>query len=172
MAYGSRLTKLALLAAAVPALMAAEAPRPETLFLGSHNIERAATGIGAMHWSPKLAADAQQWADELAAAGAFEHFEEFTDDPDAQGENLWMGTRDAFAPEEMVGEWIGEKKDFVPGVFPDNSRTGDLADVGHYTQVVWRDSGSMGCAIAKDAEFDYLVCRYARTGNIEGERPF
>jgi hypothetical protein len=164
--------KIALLLGLVPALTGATLPDLDTLLLAAHNRERAMVGVPAMHWDAGLAADAREWAAELAATGQFEHFDEVSDDPDAQGENLWMGTRGAFSPETMVGHWAGEKKDFVQGTFPANSRTGNLEDVGHYTQMVWRDTRSMGCAIVPNAEDDYLVCRYAASGNVVGEQPF
>jgi len=166
------MTRAAVLLGAAPLLVGATLPDTDTLLLAAHNRARADIGVPAMRWDAALAADAREWAGYLAATGQFEHFEEVSDDPDAQGENMWMGTRGAFRPETMVSHWVGEKKDFVPGVFPDNSRTGDLEDVGHYTQIVWRDTESMGCAIASNAEDDYLVCRYATSGNVVGERPF
>lgn len=155
-----------------PLVMGDVAPDRETIILAAHNRERAALDLPAMRWDTNLAADAREWAQYLAASGTFDHYEEESSDPDAQGENLWMGTRGAFAPGTMVGHWIGEKKDFTYGRFPDNSRTGDLEDVGHYTQIVWRDTRSVGCAIASNAEDDYLVCRYAASGNVMGELPY
>jgi hypothetical protein len=91
---------------------------------------------------------------------------------DPQGENLWLGTESHFSPEEMVGTWIEEKSHFKPGIFPDNSRTGDLDDVGHYTQLMWRGTERVGCAIRANGEYDILVCRYSAAGNVIGERPF
>ena len=41
-----------------------------------------------------------------------------------------MGTRGAFTAEEMVGDWIAEKKMFRAGVFPNVSATGNWEDVG------------------------------------------
>lgn len=163
--------RLALIALMPGLLAAMPAPR-DTLLLAAHNRERVAARVPALDWDAALAADAQDWAGRLAATGTFEHYDEVSDDPDAQGENLWMGTRKAFGPETMVGHWIAEKKHFKPGIFPKVSRTGDLADVGHYTQVMWRETGRVGCAIASNAEDDYLVCRYATSGNVEGERVF
>lgn len=157
---------------ACPLLIGAAAPETETLILGAHNRERARIELPAMHWDAALARDAQKWADHMAATGRFEHYEQISYDPDAQGENLWMGTRGAYSPETMVSHWIEEKKDFVPGVFPRNSLTGDLEDVGHYTQIVWRNTGRVGCAIAAGDEDEFLVCRYAEGGNVIGERPF
>ena len=140
--------------------------------LAAHNRERAAAGIAPLAWDPQLAADAAAWGRELAATGEFEHEDSDPDDPDPQGENLWMGTSGHYAPEAMVGLWIAEKAQFVPGAFPDVSRTGNYEDVGHYTQLMWRDTGRVGCAVANGGEDEVLVCRYAQAGNVEGERAF
>ena len=139
--------------------------------LAAHNRERSSAGIEALDWDPVLAAEAAAWGGELASTGAFEHAPDRGGD-DPQGENLWAGTRGAYSPEEMVEGWIEEKKHFRPGAFPDNSRTGDFADVGHYTQLMWRDSDRVGCALADGAEEEVLVCRYRTAGNVVGERPF
>lgn len=140
--------------------------------LSAHNRERAVAGVPPLTWDARLAADAREWANALAASGTFEHSRDDPDDPDPQGENLWGGTRGAFSPEQMVGLWIAEKKDFLPGRIPDVSRTGDFEDVGHYTQVTWRSTGRVGCALVRGAAEDVLVCRYAEGGNVVGERPF
>jgi uncharacterized protein YkwD len=138
--------------------------------LAAHNRERSAAGIEALRWDPELAAEAAAWGEELASTGAFEHAESGDDDP--QGENLWAGTRGAYAPEEMVGGWIEEKRHFRPGRFPQNSLTGDFADVGHYTQLMWRETDRVGCALAQGSEEEVLVCRYRTAGNVVGEVPF
>jgi general stress protein YciG len=139
--------------------------------LAAHNRERSAAGIAALAWDSELAAEAASWGGQLAASGAFEHDPD-TGEDDPQGENLWAGTRGAYAPEEMVEGWIEEKKYFRPGRFPDNSLTGDFADVGHYTQLMWRESDRVGCALAEGPEEEVLVCRYRTAGNVVGERPF
>ncbi len=140
--------------------------------LAAHQAERAAVGVPGLAWSERLAADADRWARHLARTGTLEHEIEDSGDPDAPGENLWMGTHGAWSPAEMVGDWASEKRDFRAGVFPLVSRTGGFEDVGHYTQMVWRRTRAIGCGIASDGEMDYLVCRYARPGNVEGERVF
>lgn len=161
-------------ALAAPVMMGAQSQSNafEQRMIALHNTERATKGLGGMEWDANLAADAQDWADYLAASNTFEHFEEMSDDPDAQGENLWMGTRGAYTQNEMVGGWIAEKKNFKQGTFPNVSRTGRLEDVGHYTQIMWHDTGKVGCALAKNAKWDYLVCRYAQSGNYVGEKVF
>jgi len=138
--------------------------------LTAHNAERAAVGVGPLAWNAHLAASAQDWADHLAATGQFRHAPETLADP--QGENLWAGTRGYFSLEDMVGAWGREKRFFRQGTFPANSTTGRVEDVGHYTQLVWRDTSDVGCAEARGAGEDVLVCRYASPGNYRGERPF
>ena len=117
-----------------------------------------------------FAADARAWADTLGRTGRFEHAPRKRGAP--QGENLWAGTRGYYSPEAMVGLWIAEKRNFRPGRFPNNSRTGRVADVGHYTQLMWRSSQQVGCAVATGAAEDVLVCRYSTPGNILGQTPF
>jgi len=138
--------------------------------LAAQNAERAAVGVPTLAWDAKLAADARVWADELAKTGRFEHS---PDQPgqEPQGENLWAGTPRAFAPEAMVKLWLAEKSDYRPGVFPNNSRSGDVENVGHYTQVIWRASHQVGCAAAVGRDEEFLVCRYSDAGNVIGQRP-
>lgn len=162
------------LVAASPALLAT-ADRTgnfEARVLATHNRERAALGVRPLRWNPALAADAAAWGAHLARVGKLVHYEEAPDDVDPEGENLWAGTRAHYALEDMVGLWIAEKKNFRAGTFPANSRTGRLEDVGHYTQLMWRSSGEVGCALVPGRSDEFLVCRYAEGGNVLGERPF
>jgi hypothetical protein len=138
--------------------------------LAAHNAERAALGVPPLAWNDALATEAHAWAQELAATGRFEHSPDEPGKP-LEGENLWAGTPRAFSPEAMVGLWIAEKKDYRPGVFPNNSRSGDIERVGHYTQLIWRGSGQVGCATAIGREEEFLVCRYSGAGNLYGVRP-
>ena len=148
----------------------AEAARAPALFtqamLETHNRARAEHNLPPLRWNAELARAAEDYARELADHGSFEHSE-----GEDQGENLWMGTRNAYAYAEMVTHWVDEKKAFRRGIAPHLSTTGDWDDVGHYTQIVWKDTREMGCAVASDAEDDYLVCRYFPAGNVEGEDP-
>jgi hypothetical protein len=165
------LPRLALLASA-PALIGATGLTAnfEARVLAAHNRERLALGIEPLRWNPMLAVSARTWADHLSATGRFEHAPERPVDP--EGENLWAGTRGAYGVEAMVDGWIREKRYFRPGTFPDNSTTGRVADVGHYTQLVWRQTLQVGCALATGAREDVLVCRYSDAGNYFGEKPF
>lgn len=159
------------LVAAAPVLLGA-APVADfsTRALAAQNGERALLGVAPLRWDAGLARSAQSWADHLAATGAFAHAQ--TDPRDPQGENLWAGTRGRYSVEAMIDAWAREKRVFKPGAFPANSLTGRWQDVGHYTQLIWRDTRQVGCAVATGAREDVLVCRYSRAGNWAGERPF
>lgn len=134
--------------------------------LAAHNVERAAVGVPALVWDEQLAAAASAYAAQLAQLGTLRHSDRAT--RGGTGENLWMGTRGAFGPEQMVTNWASEKRMFRPGIFPNVSTTGNWADVAHYTQMIWRDTRSLGCGVASSRTADFLVCRYGPKGNIDG----
>jgi Cysteine-rich secretory protein family len=145
-------------------------PSFEDRILAAHNIERQSVGQPPLRWSVKLEAGAKAWADHQAATSTFEHADEVPGQQ-PQGETLWMGTKDAYSPEQMVGAWIDEKKLFKPGFFPNVSTTGNWVDVGHYSQVIWYKTVEIGCAKAANQKDDYLVCRYFPSGNWDAENP-
>ena len=152
-----------------PAAMARQdLGRFEARLLDRHNRERVAVGVPPLIWDPALASAATPYAAELARLGRLAH-SELAARPD-QGENLWMGTRGAYSLEEMVGNWAEEKRLFRPGVFPDVSTSGHWSDVGHYTQMIWRTTARVGCALDRTSRSDVLVCRYAPAGNVRGQR--
>ena len=139
--------------------------------LRGHNAARAAVGVAPLRWDDRLAADAAGYAATLAREHRFEHAVQ-PHGPGREGENLWMGTRAAYRYDEMVGGWVDERRWYRAAPTPDFSTTGRWGDVAHYTQIVWRATTAVGCAVASDAESDYLVCRYAPPGNVVGEMAF
>ena len=150
------------------------APRGEALFrqamLDGHNRLRHGLGVAAMTWDATLAADAQRYADDLARTGRFEHSHVPRGTvPGGEGENLWKGTREAYRFEQMIGHWAAEKRFYNGRPVPESSSTGTFGDVAHYTQMAWRRSTRLGCAIAGNARDDYVVCRYAAPGNVVGQ---
>jgi hypothetical protein len=138
-------------------------------FLKEHNRDRRAAGHQPLVWDDSLANDAKKWADHLAVKRMFEHARQQLGDT-MQGENLWMGTRGAYTPEEMVGLWLAEGEHAQPGIFPNISATGDWRDIGHFTQMLWPSTRAVGCALSSNAEDDVLVCRYFPAGNRIGDR--
>lgn len=141
--------------------------------LDRHNGERLRIGVAPLVWNRRLAEDAARWAQRLAASGTFDHAargsataaEPYRD----AGENLWAGTRGAYAPEEMVDSWIAERAYFRAGRFPQVVTAGDWSAVGHYTQLIWPATREVGCAIVAATREDILVCRYHPAGNVMGD---
>lgn len=138
----------------------------EARVLASHNRERSGAGVAPLVWDAVLQQSAARWSARLARTGQFAH------SGGSKGENLWAGTAGRYTPEEMVSLWTAEKRSYKPGVFPESSRSGRLEDVGHYTQLMWRRTSRVGCALARSTHTDYLVCHYSSPGNVVGERPF
>ncbi len=122
--------------------------------LSRHNQLRANHCVPALAWSSRLAATAQDWANRCV----FEHR------PGNLGENLAIGTSGAFPPASQVQSWYDEIRsyDFATGA----SRDGQA--VGHFTQVIWRGTRQLGCAVASCNGQDLLVCNYSPAGNLTG----
>ncbi|NEZ54121.1 SCP-like extracellular [Leptolyngbyaceae cyanobacterium CCMR0081] len=139
--------------------------------LDLHNQYRDEVQIPRLTWSDELANNAQSWANELASSGGqLRH-------PDGlggsgMGENLWGGTARAFSLDQMINSWGSEKRFFRNGRFPNISSTGDWEDVGHYSQMVWRNTTQLGCGLATGSGVDILVCRYSPPGNFSGQQVF
>ena len=139
--------------------------------LNGHNRARAAVGVAPLFWDDRLAADAAGYARTLAQTDQFRHADQPMD-TSREGENLFQGTRDAYSYAEMVQLWFDEQSDFVNLATPQFSRSGNWAGVAHYTQIVWRGTTRVGCALASSRRSDYLVCRYSPAGNVVGQQAF
>ncbi len=137
--------------------------------LTEHNVERAKLKLNPLVWDVQLSKDANAWAEKLAAENRFEHAVEELPRK-KQGENLWMGSADAYSYAEMTGLWLNEREFSKSGVFPNVSKTGNWTDVGHYSQMIWPDTQKLGCAVARNVENEFLVCRYFPAGNRIGDR--
>ena len=111
-------------------------------------------------WSDEVAAGAQEWANHLrdALSCRLEH-----SSGSGYGENLAMGTQ--LGPQGAVELWASEGSGYVF-----STRYAFDSNLGHYTQIVWRDSTTIGCASADCARATVVVCRYAPPGNFIGEQ--
>jgi uncharacterized protein YkwD len=136
--------------------------------LAAHNQWRSQVGVPPLQWSNQLANYAQEWADRLAAQNTFEHRQN-----NRYGENLFWGSGRRWSPTEVVGNWGSESRYFIPGrAFPNLSSTGNWQDVGHYTQIIWRNTTEVGCGVARSGNREVWVCNYNPPGNYSGQRPY
>jgi len=161
----------------------------------THNTYRSDSAVKApnIKWDDTLATGAQAWADNLATnVHTLKHSVAGSSRPANTGENIAAAGRLPGSlpsnPAQMVDQWgktpgtdnngnpaPSEQQNFKPGKFPDISKTGDWHDAGHYSQVIWGDTTSVGCGFATDSTpdangfiWDYLVGRYSPAGNVTG----
>ncbi len=145
---------------AICGAQAVDAPSVRDM-VASHNAVRAKVGVGPLAWSDKLAAVAQDWADGLIARGEFAH----SRSPE-YGENLYEIRGAGASAADVVKAWAGEARDYD---YASNSCHGVC---GHYTQIVWRRTNTVGCAVARGGGREVWVCEYGPAGNWVGEKPY
>lgn len=133
------------------------------LMVERHNFWRKKVGSQPLKWSKELATYAQEWADNLAARECkMEHRK-----AGKYGENIFWSrglTNDA---DFIVDSWASEIKYYR---VKQNDCKGGVC--GHYTQLVWHNSTSVGCGMAKCGDQEIWVCNYNPPGNYVGERPY
>ena len=148
-------------ASCVPRESVAEARPPaidQRALLDAHNRLRAQHCAPPLAWSQKVAASAQKWADTLRDRGC-----QFAHSGGVYGENLAAGTQGIMDAAAVVGMWYDEVKHF-------NFRRGGFSmKTGHFTQVVWRSTKTLGCGRVQCNGLDLWVCQYDPPGNVEGQ---
>jgi uncharacterized protein YkwD len=166
--------------------------------LDIHNRERTAVGVPVLVWSDSLAADALGYLDKMVAQNqgvvwpspGVKLIRHDPAIPSTQGENLAYFSRGSSpdppkAPslERLVGIWVAEKSN-IPSGFTGASYV-IKPDIGHYTQMVWKNTKEVGCAAAIvrgmtignpggeiPAVASYLICRYSPPGNYINQLPY
>jgi pathogenesis-related protein 1 len=129
--------------------------------LEAHNRVRSGVGVSPLSWSDKLAAVAQAWANQLVLEGRLHHRAS-----PHYGENLYLISGGRATPNDVVSSWAGEEEDYDYRANTCHSRC------GHYTQIVWRSTRAVGCAVARSRNTEVWVCEYDPPGNYVGERPY
>ena len=84
------------------------------------------------------------------------------------GENIYASTGNTVNPAAAVDSWMSEKPDY-------DYTTNNISAAGHYTQVVWRNSVRIGCAIVNCPSVKFnntILCDYAPGGNITNQKPY
>lgn len=169
------LLAVALLCAVIRPVPAADRVSPAAM-VAAHNDVRVELKLPVLRWSDRLAEDAGRWADELAQKRGckMEHA-----GVEGQGENLYWaspllwsdGRRElqAVTAEKVVAAWASERRDYDHA--HNRCRAGKAC--GHYTQIVWRRTTEVGCAMSVCPDQGQIwVCRYQPPGNWVGERPY
>ena len=134
--------------------------------LKMHNQLRASVGLAPMAWDLQLACQAISYGPTLARYNSPVHSPRTG--RETSRENL-LQALPGTPVDRMIGMWTIEARYFKPGIFPDVSTTGNWADVGHFTQMAWPTTSSVGCGVQRGiGKYDWLICRYAPPGNRDG----
>lgn len=140
----------------------------------AHNAIRAAvtgtTPLPTMKWDPALATLATNWASQcidMNGDGLVDHSSsEYRSNAAGYarvGENIYASGGTATGPQAVM-YWAMEKANFT---YP----TGCSGTCGHYTQIVWRTSIHVGCALVSCPSLQYksvVLCNYGPAGNSGG----
>ncbi len=137
----------------------------EAAVLARHNEYRARHGVPLLTWNSTLADYGYSYINEIestdhsACSGTLVH------SPRTGlnfGENLAYGT---ITDTQAVDLWYDEN---VYYNYQDPSQSsGDFEQYGHFTQLIWRASTQLGCAIKRcNGNIIYVICEYHPQGNI------
>ncbi|XP_057340119.1 venom allergen 5-like [Microplitis mediator] len=130
-----------------------------------------AGNIPALKWDTELAQVAQRWAnqcnfghDKCRDVQRFQVGQNVASKMHSNGHVAKMG--------ELVKMWYDEVKDFDSRQVK-SFKWQSKPQIGHYTQLVWGDTTSVGCGAIRYVGSDkwyttYLVCDYGPTGNWIG----
>ncbi|KGQ06273.1 Cell wall protein PRY3 [Beauveria bassiana D1-5] len=123
--------------------------------LAAHNWYRGQHSAAALKWDDNLASKSLAWASKCS--------ENPRHDTDRKyGENIAWGTS-VTASYEWVNLWGKERAQYK------FDQPGFGGKTGHFTQLVWKGTTSVGCAEAKCSYGTNVVCKYDPPGNMMGE---
>lgn len=132
-------------------------------FLYEHNIHRQVIGVPELTWSESLENEAQEKVDEIVANPISTDIYN-----NKYGVNFYKSAKIPTA-KEVVTHWIKGQKYFHGDTITET----DLYIFGSYTQIIWSQTTTIGCAHAiTKGGTHYLICLYDPKGNIVGQKPF
>jgi uncharacterized protein YkwD len=132
-------------------------------FLVLQNQARSQLRETPLVWDERVAAYARWYAERRRSDCALRHsFGPY-------GENIFWGSGKNWQPYDAVVAWVSEKK------YYDNRRNSCVGNkmCGHYTQIVWKNTRSLGCArvVCYNGQI-FMTCNYFPPGNYIGQKPY
>jgi uncharacterized protein YkwD len=133
-------------------------------WLDAHNQWRDEVVVPQLKWSPSLSRSAQSWA-----VGLSDQYGHLVHSKTGNGENIFWTSESEALPIEATDSW-GEEKAYYAGQKISGS---NYHQFGHYTQMIWRETTEVGCAIVSNgSNGTYVVCQYYPPGNYIGQHPY
>jgi len=132
--------------------------------LDAHNRLRALHGCPPLTWSDECYIEAKKQANACQARGSL--FHDHLQGPSGRhGQNGYWCSAPGSTAEVATESWYDEITD--PGYNFD--KPGFTGGTGHFTQVVWKDTTSVGMAVSEDGKF--IFANYLPAGNFMGRFP-
>ncbi|KIK02480.1 hypothetical protein K443DRAFT_6115 [Laccaria amethystina LaAM-08-1] len=129
--------------------------------VAQHNAARAKYGANPVTWNAALYSATQAYANQCQ----FQH-----SSGGNYGENLAAGTSTTYGIVDAVSDWMSEASAY------DYNQPDFSSATGHFTQVVWKSTTQVACAVANcpagtifSQASQYVVCRYTPPGNYIGQ---
>ncbi|KAF9906129.1 hypothetical protein EC991_000925 [Linnemannia zychae] len=122
--------------------------------LDAHNKHRARHGVKPLKWSKSAAAWGNDWIQQCQFKHSSGDF----------GENLAAGYKNF---KTGIDAWYNEYSKY------NYKKPGFSMGTGHFTQVVWKGTKSVGCAkkFCPGSNWTIYICNYDPPGNYQGQYP-
>lgn len=138
--------------------------------LQAHNQVRARYRLPSLTWDAGIAQYAKAWAEYLKVNNGckMKHRSAAGKKEKPYGENLYWSYNKKNKPEQVVNSWSSEAKDY--NYATNRCKAGKIC--GHFTQVIWKNTTKVGCAMVTCGLEEVWVCNYSPHGNIVGQKPY
>ncbi|KIV86526.1 hypothetical protein PV11_02133 [Exophiala sideris] len=146
----------------------------ESSILESHNIHRRNASVADLVWSDDMATIAA----EIAASCVYAH--DTSTGGGGYGQNIGAGSPPSGVPAMITNEMYNDEIGWYP--LPYGQANPDMTNFehwGHYSQIVWKSTTSVGCATqycpnglantGSGVSPYFTVCNYSPPGNYGGE---
>ncbi|CAK0765547.1 hypothetical protein CCP2SC5_380010 [Azospirillaceae bacterium] len=131
--------------------------------VSAHNKVRGSVDLPEVGWSPQIAQYAQEWADMLSQQGCRAQYHSER----KYGENIAWVAGSRLKPTDVVRMWAAEKSSYDY----EEGRCASESVCGHYIQLVWQKTHSVGCGVARCEDQELWVCNYDPPSN-KRQKPY
>lgn len=123
------------------------------------NVLRAKHNAPPLQYNTSLAKSSNEWAYYLSSITSLVHSSGFI------GENLGLIQFNSNSTINIINLWYNEKIKY------DYSNPGFTYETGHFTQLIWKNTKSVGFGISLDVNtnYMYMVMQFYPPGNIQGD---
>eukprot|EP01119_Soliformovum_irregulare_P008903 TRINITY_DN22001_c0_g1_i1.p1 TRINITY_DN22001_c0_g1~~TRINITY_DN22001_c0_g1_i1.p1 ORF type:complete len:313 (-),score=29.27 TRINITY_DN22001_c0_g1_i1:54-992(-) len=145
-----------------------------TEILNLHNSVRGCFQEKPLSWNFALETAAQNWANKCNFAHNDNRKADYSSaggNQSSVGENISMGGSSAggYTMSQLFAGWWSERSQYTCGTKISST---NYVQFGHYTQILWSDTTTLGCGVALCNRQNFLVCDYATSGNFINQLPY